>query len=55
MEILRRQLVEARSSDSADLRRRLQEATDALYAKQAQLERATADRAATQLQLERQM
>jgi Golgin subfamily A member 5 len=54
-EILRRQLAEARSSDSADLRRRLQEATDALYAKQAQLERATADRAATQLQLERQM
>jgi hypothetical protein len=54
-EILKRQLAEARSSDSAELRRRLQEATDALYAKQAQLERATADRAATQLQLERQM
>jgi len=54
-ELLRRQLAEARSSDSADLRRRLQDATDALYAKQAQLERATADRAATRLQLERQM
>jgi hypothetical protein len=55
VEILKRQLTEARSSDAAELRRRLQEATDALYAKQAQLERATADRAATQLQLERQM
>ncbi|KAL4520853.1 hypothetical protein Ndes2437A_g04811 [Nannochloris sp. 'desiccata'] len=54
-ESLKRELAEARSSDSADLRRRLQEATDALYAKQSQLERATADRAATQLQLERQM
>lgn len=56
VETLRRQLAEAaRSSDSAELRKRLQEATDALYAKQAQLERAAADRAATQLQLERQM
>jgi len=54
-ELVRRQLTEARFSDSADLRRRLQEATDALYAKQAQLERATADRAATQLQLDRQL
>ena len=55
VETLRRQLTEARSSDSAELRKRLQEATDALYAKQAQLERAAADRSATQLQLERQM
>lgn len=54
LESMRRQLAEARSSDSVDLRRRLQEVTDALYAKQAQLERAAADRAAAQLLLERQ-
>ena len=54
-EVLKRQLSDVRSSDGAELRRRLQEATDALYTKQAQLERVTADRAAVQLQLERQM
>jgi len=52
---LRRQLADARSSDAMDLKRRLQEVTDALYQKQAQLERMTADKAAAQLQLERQL
>lgn len=55
VDTLRRQLADARSGDAVELRRRLQEVTEALYQKQAQLERATADRAATQLQLERQM
>lgn len=53
VEVLRRQLLEARATDAADLRRRLQEVTEALYSKQNQLERALADKAAAQLLLER--
>ncbi|KAL4545361.1 hypothetical protein Ndes2526B_g00041 [Nannochloris sp. 'desiccata'] len=52
---VRRDLSAAEAATVCCKRRKLQEATDALYAKQSQLERATADRAATQLQLERQM
>lgn len=50
---LRRQITELQSADAVDMRRRLQEATEALYQKQSQLERAAADKAAMQLQLER--
>lgn len=53
VDVLRRQLLEARATDAADLRRRLQEVTEALYSKQNQLELALADKAAAQLLLER--
>jgi hypothetical protein len=55
LDTTRRQLAEARPGEAAELRRRLQEATDALYLRQAALERMAADRAAAQLQSERQL
>uniref|UniRef100_A0A1D2ABS3 Golgin candidate 1 n=1 Tax=Auxenochlorella protothecoides TaxID=3075 RepID=A0A1D2ABS3_AUXPR len=50
----RQALAESRHADVVDYQRRAREATELLFAKQAQLERASADRAALQLALERE-
>eukprot|EP00890_Picochlorum_soloecismus_P001393 jgi/Picsp_1/2254/NSC_05718-R1_golgin candidate 1 len=50
---LKRRLAKLENSDANDLRRRLQEVTDALYSKQSQIEKLSSEKEALQMQVNR--